>query len=107
MFDQVIDIHGVPNLDGGTFDTQATMTIGWLQPGGPYELGFKMHVPRIDYNGSDVVFKAINNNGWSPVMYQHVLFDEAFVSIRHKNGAHMLIDFPILRNPQLRDEIRS
>ena len=94
-------IYGIPGKNG-TFNTVATISIDKpkkkMKDG--CNMGFKIHVSDYmtydSYDTVSVVMDAISKEGWNPIKYQHVLYDEAFVNIAHANAEPMIIHHSIL-----------
>ena len=86
-------IYGVPG-ENIVFDTEACLSIGKYS-NHRFVMGFKIHVSNAtigpEKDTGQYIMDAIKNEGWNPVCYEHVLYDEAFVTIRHTNEEMMTI----------------
>ena len=86
-------IYGVPG-ENIVFDTEAHLSIGKYS-NYRFVMGFKIHVSNAtigpEKDTGQYIMDAIKNEGWNPISYEHVLYDEAFVTIRHANEELMTI----------------
>ena len=86
-------IYNVPGNEI-IFYTEAHLSIGKYAHNG-FAMGFKIHISSITINSDkdtgQYVIDAIHNEGWYPLFYEHILYDEAFVTIKHANDELMRI----------------